>query len=198
MQPHGFVWRASSEYPRQKPFSSLEYPANALLHLGGPAGVGKSTLAKRLLADALVLSPDGVYRELQSTTALDNLDDTTSFAKAIDLMLERLQSALQTKQPVIVETTALYPGMRSTIARHAQDHDRPCHLLMLDASPGTCRQGVRRRGQDVPAEVVANYQRVWSELKPVLHNRKILKEHASVTVLDRRAINRLESITFSS
>ena len=139
MQPLGLIWRTRGR-PRAQPFSELSYPADAILHLGGLPGVGKSTLAYRLLGRHPALMPEMILAQLQAVT------ESASFSDAFEEMFARAGLSAAAGTPTVIETTALGSGAREEVLGLAAEYGRPCHLLLLDASFRACARGRVMRG----------------------------------------------------
>ena len=192
VHPHSLVWRTRGR-PRVAPFVELGYPKDAVLHLGGMPGAGKSTFARRLLGAVPVFSPDDFYSQARAERVSVNYTD--AFVELFSRAAAQVRARAAT--PIVIENTAAWTRVRSEVIEFAQQHGRACHLLLLDVSARACAQARAGRadGYRPPADVVSMYVEAWEEL--LAAPEQLLSEgYDSVTVLDRRSANRLQSISF--
>jgi predicted kinase len=155
------------------------------------SGAGKSVFARRLLADVSVFTLDDVHEELVAAGA--DSSPTVVFGE----LLARARVRAQASAPTVVETTGVWSPVRADVFVLAAEHERSCHMLLLDVPARVCARGraQRRSGYHPPPDVAAEYERAWTQL---LAAPEELDEegHASVVVLDRRAANCLRTISF--
>lgn len=181
--------------------SALTYPAGSLLVIGGPVGVGKSTLAGRLAAgcDAELISLDEHRRDEQQARGLPrDAYAPDCWAGAIERFERALDVALTAGRSVICDVTCVHDG-RVVYVMAAAQHQRPAHVIYLDGALALCRDGQRGRCAPVDDAKVADYVERWQELRRLLrdHPRRFLAEGwASAVVLDRQAADRLQAVVF--
>jgi predicted kinase len=183
IRPDGIEWLTAG-----RTAAELRYPANALLLVGGPSGAGKSTLAARAVAPGVpVLDPDATRAALEA-----------DWPRALAAFRAELGAAVAEPGPVVVVTTALRRGHRLGLARQAAAHGRPLHLLMLDADLALCRAGrAAQPAQRIHDGLFEHLVREWAALRRSLSAGAVPERAASVTVLDRPAVDALRRIAFS-
>jgi predicted kinase len=107
-------------------------------------------------------------------------------------------AASGSRSPLVVETTAGWESVRKDVLLLANAHQRPCHLLLLDASANVCARGraQRERGFNPSKDVAEHYEYAWRQLLGDPERLLVEEGHRSVVVLDRRAANCLRAINF--
>lgn len=143
--------------------------------IAGPNGVGKSTLAPRLMAEfgtQKFLNADEIAKELRP-------DDVAAAAvEAGRIMHRRIQAAMSERQSFALETTLSGMSLRNTIARLQQAEYFVRLAFLWVPSPEINVQRVRTRvqlgGHFVPEDdvrrrfgrAIYNFERVYRKLVP--------------------------------
>jgi predicted kinase len=171
----------------------LRYPADALLVIGGPSGAGKSTLAARVLAGAGAQDPDEVRAALAAARGVPLAE--VGWAEALARTRETYCERLAAGRGAVLVTTAVRAGHRIGLAKDAAAHGVSCHALMLDADAGLCRAGRRAQGEErIPAGLFEHLIREWAAFRRELAAGIEPPGFASVTILDREAVDALARI----
>jgi predicted kinase len=182
LAPAGVVWLRGSGGP-----AVLRYPAGALVVIGGPPGAGKSTLAARVVERMPVLDPDA------TRTALG-----VSWEDALAAWRSELRATLERGAGAVAVTTALRHGHRLGLAQAAASAAVPAHLVMLDAEPALCRAGRAAQGEPrIPDGLFQHLLREWGAFRRALSTATDAAPFDSITIVDRRAADRLRRVTAS-
>jgi predicted kinase len=223
LRPQGNVWLTSLtvtlggeqlqvDGERHAPVGELRFPEGSLVAFCGVPGVGKSTLADRVLpADTEMICVDELANELaQRDSRLAALEPQELWMRAFGELWQRLDASLERGQTTVVHLTGLKYWQQRGLARHAQRAGRPCHMILLDGDTDTCVDGQRARGfRQVPNERMDVYAEELAMLKLDIVDRfdddsyDAVKQvgmpvFASVTVLDRPAADQLQRVSFES
>jgi predicted kinase len=171
----------------------LRYAPDALLVIGGPSGAGKSALAARVLA-APPLDADEVRASLAAERGvpLAEVPWPVALARTRADYVRRLGRG----EGAVLVTTAVRRGHRLGLIKDATAAGVPCHLLMLDATLEQCRAGRTAQGEERISEgLFLHLIREWDAFRRELAAAEEPHDGvASVTVLDRQAVNALERI----
>jgi predicted kinase len=129
---------------------TVRIPVPALVVLVGPSGAGKSTWAERWVRPDQIISTDRL-RGLVGEGEDDQRAGTDAFA-VLDLVLERrLARGLVT----VIDSLGLDANKRAGWRDLAARHGVPVHAVVFDTPAEECRARNKRRGDPVPAKVVA-------------------------------------------
>jgi F420-dependent oxidoreductase-like protein len=129
---------------------TVRLPVPALVVLVGPSGAGKSTWAQRWFRPDQIVSTDRL-RGLVGEGDDDQRAGTDAFA-VLDLVLERrLTRGLVTVIDSLGLDAAKRAGWRDLAARHGV----AAHAVVFDTPAEECRARNKRRGDPVPAKIVA-------------------------------------------
>lgn len=179
--------------------TELHYPAGSMIVIGGPVGVGKSTLISRLApsSGARVISVDELRGDVQEQRGLRrDAYSVQAWEEAVVLFQEQMHDALHAGESVIVDVTAVMPWPRANLAALAHEHERPGHLLMLDGGLQLCLSGQAERHSPIEPDTVLDYVRHWERLKSDLlrGDLECVAGWTSVAVMDRPAANTLQRL----
>jgi hypothetical protein len=167
LAPTGVTWLRGSDGP-----AVLRYPPGSLVVIGGPPAAGKSTLAARVVDRARV----------------PLLDTQADLAVA-------LEAALAVGTGAVAVTTALRDDHQLRLTAAAAAAGVPAHLVLLDADADLCRAGRAAQGSERIAEDrFEDLLRGWEAFRRALAERAAADPFASVTILDRVAVNRLRRV----
>jgi predicted kinase len=160
--------------------------------IGGPSGAGKSTLAARVLATP-PLDADDVRAALAAERGVPVAD--VPWPVALARTRERYLRGLGAGEGAVVVATAVRRGHRIGLAKDAAAAGVGCHLLMLDAGLEQCYAGRAAQSEErIPESLFANLVREWVAFRRELAAGEPRDGVASVTVLDRQAVDALERI----
>ena len=170
----------------------LRYRPDALLVIGGPSGAGKSTLAARLFDSWL--DADDVRASLAAARGVPvaEIDWPEALARTRETYAQQLAGG----GGAVVVATAVRHGHRLRLAADADAAGVACHLLMLDASPELCRAGRAAQGEPprIADGLFEHLVREWDAFRRALARGALPDGIASVTVLDRAAVDALERV----
>jgi predicted kinase len=209
LRPEGVVWATSLPashlgddfaHPGERSVAmrSISLPKDALLVVGGMPGAGKSTLCRRLFPGLEVLSCEGVKEQMEGA------GEEVSLGFAASEAMRRWQKGASQPGPLVLEITALNSRMRMRIKHVAKRSGRPLHWVFLDVDPAVCRSRQAERGAAIDDDTMAMYEMLWGEAKADLCDDDglglqilYLDASASVCVLDQKAIDSLQEISFT-
>lgn len=171
-----------------RPAEALSYPSGSLLAMAGPAGVGKSTWADRLLdGPALVLSSDRMRKRVSGSE-----EDMEASDAAFSLVWSEALAALGRGQTVLIDSSGTYPAGEGypsaleSVASTARAAGAQAHLIVLTASREECLDGDASRARHVGEEVIDRMLGQLQELGERIAAREMGEAgFASVIVLDR-------------
>jgi predicted kinase len=172
----------------------LRYRADALVVVGGPSGAGKSTLAARVFEDPdAVLDADTVRAELAGARGVEAaaVDWPAALERTRADYLERLERG----NGAVLVATAVRRGHRLGLAKDAAAAGVSLHLLMLDADLELCRAGrAAQESERISDGLFEHLVYEWIAFRGSLERGEDLEGVASVTVLDRPAVDALERV----
>ncbi|MFF9892996.1 AAA family ATPase [Streptomyces albidoflavus] len=130
---------------------SLPLPLPSLMTLVGPAGAGKSTIARAVPASWRVELD--ALREMVS----DDPGDQLATADAVALYDQLLRARLRRRRPTLVDSTNTAPAHRVELIALAHAHGVLAVAIRVTAPLHRCiaRQARRPLSQQVPGRVVA-------------------------------------------
>ncbi|MFB7912989.1 AAA family ATPase [Streptomyces sp. NPDC056061] len=174
---------------------SLRFAVGDVVVVSGLPGSGKSTLIRRVA----------------TVRAVDSQDTRDRWARlmprplpyALYRPLVRLAhyaglwKCLCSGESVVVHDCGTQAWVRSWLARHARRRGRALHLLLLDVTPQTAREGQRERGRGVSGYAFARHRRAVGRLLRDAGDGLPPPGCASVVLLDREAAGLLRRIAFA-
>ena len=152
---------------------TVRLPVPALVVLVGPSGAGKSTWAERWFRPDQIVSTDRL-RGLVGDGEDDQRAGTDAFA-VLDLVLaRRLARGLVT----VIDSLGLDPAKRAAWRDLAARHGVPVHAVVFDTPAEECRARNKRRGDPVPAKVVAAQIKNHGEQRATVDGEGFAAVHA--------------------
>ncbi|WP_336116103.1 AAA family ATPase [Streptomyces sp. PTD9-10] len=174
---------------------ALLFGPGDLVVISGLPGSGKSTLMHRAVPGHRIDSQD----------ARDRWD--ARMPRFLPYALYRplvrlahyagLRRALGTGEGVVVHDCGTQSWVRSWLAREARRRGGTLHLLLLDVTPGTARQGQRERGRGVSRYAFGRHRRTTARLLRAVERGELPAGCGSAVVLDRDAADVLHRIAFT-
>ncbi|MFE7466926.1 AAA family ATPase [Streptomyces sp. NPDC057499] len=175
----------------------LHFAAGDVVVVSGLPGSGKSTLIRRVVAAA---------------HAVDSQDTRDRWAKVMPRLLPYalyrplvraahywgLWRVLRSGESAVVHDCGTQAWVRGWLARAARRRGRLLHLVLLDVSPQTAREGQRERGRGVSAYAFARHRRAVGRLLTATADGVLPAGCASAVLLDREAAGRLGRIVFTA
>jgi predicted kinase len=162
---------------------TIEIPARGVVVLVGPAGAGKSTLARRLFVADEVLSSDALRGALSGDEG-----DQSASRVAFSILHREIERRLAVGRLVVVDATNLQRVARSAILRRAAAARVPTIAIVLAVPPKVVHgRNARRAERVVPPQIV---DRHLDELARLGLDREAIAESltaegfASVVVLE--------------
>jgi hypothetical protein len=96
---------------------------------------------------------------------------------------------------VVAVTTARNHRHRLGVVHAAATAGLPAHLVVLDADAGLCRAGrAAQRSERISDGLFEDLLREWESFRRALAEHAVADPFASVTILDRLAVNRLRRL----
>ncbi|WUS99354.1 AAA family ATPase [Streptomyces sp. NBC_00708] len=174
----------------------LRFAAGDVVVVSGLPGSGKSTLIARAAPAHAVDSQDARDRWARR------------MPRSLPYVLYRpfvrlahywgLWRVLRSDASVVVHDCGTQTWVRARLARHARRRGRGLHLVLLDVSAGTAREGQRERGRGVSAYAFARHRRAVGRLLRDTEAGVLPRGCASAVLLDREAAGALARITFAN
>lgn len=158
---------------------TITVPDPALVLLVGPAGAGKSTLARRCFDAADVLSSDDLRARLSGSEA-----DQSVSGLAFRILHDRVAARLAEGRLTVVDATNVERTARRVLLDIAAQAGLPVVAIVLDLPVATClEQNGRRPGRTVEPGVV---ERQAAALRGALDRGQLWSEgFAEVHLLSR-------------
>ncbi|WP_225823017.1 AAA family ATPase [Streptomyces naphthomycinicus] len=178
----------------RSPHALLFGPRDLVVITGLP-GSGKSTLMHRAVTGHRIDSQD----------TRDHFD--ARVARRLPYALYRplvrlahyagLRRALRTGEGVVVHDCGTQAWVRAWLAREARRRGGTLHLLLLDVTPGTARQGQRERGRGVSRYAFRRHRRTTARLLRAVEKGELPAGCGAAVLLDRDAADVLNRIGFT-
>ncbi|MFF5335041.1 AAA family ATPase [Streptomyces sp. NPDC013181] len=174
---------------------ALRFAAGDVVVVSGLPGSGKSTLISRTAPAHAVDSQDTRDRWARR---LPRLLPYPLYRPLVRLAhYYGLWRVLRSGAPVVVHDCGTQSWVRARLARHARRHGRSLHLVLLDVSAETAREGQRERGRGVSAYAFARHRRAVGRLLRDTEAGLLPRGCASAVLLDRAAAGALTRIVFA-
>ncbi|MFJ3087069.1 AAA family ATPase [Streptomyces sp. NPDC086838] len=174
---------------------TLRFAAGDVVVVSGLPGSGKSTLIARAAPAYAVDSQDTRDRWARR---LPRLLPYLLYRPLVRLAhYWGLRRVLRSGAPVVVHDCGTQSWVRARLARHARRRGSRLHLVLLDVSAETAREGQRDRGRGVSAYAFARHRRAVGRLLKDTEAGLLPRGCASAVLLDREAATSLARITFA-
>ncbi|MFB8038849.1 AAA family ATPase [Streptomyces sp. NPDC056004] len=174
----------------------LRFAAGDVVVVSGLPGSGKSTLIRRAVTSA---------------HAVDSQDTRDRWARVMPRLLPYalyrplvraahywgLWRVLRSGESAVVHDCGTQSWVRGWLARDARRRGRGLHLVLLDVTPQTAREGQRERGRGVSGYAFARHRRAVARLLRATEAGLLPPGCASAVLLDREAAGRLGRIAFA-
>lgn len=132
----------------------LHFPQTALIVLAGPAGAGKSTLARRLFLPSQIVSSDDLRAAIADDPREQDANED-AFSVLRTIVERRLRRGLLT----VVDATSLTVRAREELLRLGRGQDVGVYLVVVNTPPAVCLARNAARERRVPDEVVHRHAR---------------------------------------
>ncbi|MET9659784.1 AAA family ATPase [Streptomyces sp. NPDC006510] len=193
--PHAPVVRDLRDRSGRSP-RGLRFAAGDVVVVSGLPGSGKSTLIRRAVTTA---------------HAIDSQDTRDRWARIMPRLLPYalyrplvraahywgLWRVLRSGESVVVHDCGTQSWVRGWLARDARRRGGVLHLVLLDVTPQTAREGQRERGRGVSGYAFARHRRAVGKLLRATEAGLLPPGCASAVLLDREAAGRLGRISFA-
>ncbi|GHE11227.1 ATP-binding protein [Streptomyces alanosinicus] len=169
-------------------------PADLVVMTGLP-GSGKSTLMRRAVPGRAIDSQDTRDR---FAARLPRFLPYALYRPLVRLAhYAGLRRALRSGQGVVVHDCGTQSWVRDWLARAARRRGGTLHLLLLDVTPETAREGQRERGRGVSRYAFRRHRRTAARLLGAVERGELPAGCGSAVLLDRAAADALRRIAFT-
>ncbi|MGC5344404.1 AAA family ATPase [Streptomyces sp. DT24] len=173
----------------------LYFGAGDVVVVSGLPGSGKSTLIRRTVDVRAIDSQD--VRDRWART-LPRLCPYTLYRPLVRIAHYRaLRRALLTGASLVVHDCGHQAWVRRWLARGALRRGRTLHLILLDVTPETARDGQRRRGRGVSGYAFARHRAAVARLLRAAEEGVLPPGCSSAVLLDRAAAGALTGLSFA-
>ncbi|MGW1164961.1 AAA family ATPase [Streptomyces sp. NPDC002550] len=174
---------------------ALTFGPRDLVVITGLPGSGKSTLMRRAVADRRIDSQDTRDR---FAARLPRALPYAFYRPLVRLAhYAGLRRALRTGEGVVVHDCGTQRWVRAWLAREARRRGGTLHLLLLDVTPDTAREGQRERGRGVSAYAFGRHRRTTARLLAAVERGELPAGCGAAVLLDRPAADALQRIMFT-
>ncbi|MGW1912442.1 AAA family ATPase [Streptomyces sp. NPDC002076] len=174
---------------------ALAFGPRDLAVITGLPGSGKSTLMRRAVTGARIDSQDTRDRW---AARLPAFLPYTLYRPLVRLAhYAGLRRALRTGEGVVVHDCGTQSWVRAWLAREARRRGGTLHLLLLDVTPETAREGQRERGRGVSGYAFRRHRRTTARLLDAVERGELPAGCGAAVLLDRPAANALRRIAFT-
>ncbi|WTO34997.1 ATP-binding protein [Streptomyces achromogenes] len=178
----------------RSPHALLFGPRDVVVVTGLP-GSGKSTLMHRAVAGRRVDSQDTRDRW---QARVPGFLPYALYRPLVRLAhYAGLRRALRTGEGLVVHDCGTQPWVRAWLAREARRRGGTLHLLLLDVSPETARQGQRERGRGVSRYAFRRHRRATARLLRAVERGELPGGCGAAVLLDRDAADVLARVGFT-
>ncbi|WP_189980867.1 AAA family ATPase [Streptomyces capoamus] len=176
------------------PHALLFGPRDLVVVTGLP-GSGKSTLMHRAVTGHRIDSQDARDRW---AARLPRRLPYALYRPLVRLAhYAALRRALRTGEGVVVHDCGTQAWVRAWLAREARRRDSTLHLLLLDVSPETARQGQRERGRGVSRHAFRRHRRTTARLLRAAERGELPAGCGAAVLLDRDAADVVTRVGFA-
>lgn len=174
---------------------SLRFTAGDVVVVSGLPGSGKSTLIARTAPAHAIDSQDTRDRW---AARLPRLVPYALYRPLVRVAhYWGLRRALRSGASVVVHDCGTQAWVRGWLARDARRRGRSLHLVLLDVTPQTAREGQRARGRGVSGYAFARHRGAVARLLRDTGAGLLPPGCTSAVLLDRDAAGLLTRITFA-
>ncbi|MDN3262079.1 AAA family ATPase [Streptomyces sp. CSDS2] len=178
----------------RSPHALLFGPRDLVVVTGLP-GSGKSTLMRRAVTGRRVDSQDTRDRW---QARVPGFLPYALYRPLVRLAhYAGLRRALRTGEGLVVHDCGTQPWVRAWLARAARRRGGTLHLLLLDVSPETARQGQRERGRGVSRYAFRRHRRATARLLRAVEKGQLPGGCGAAVLLDRDAADVLARVGFT-
>lgn len=185
--------------------TKLCYPKGSILAIGGLYGIGKTTLAKKIAAQAEVTTIDP---DITADALGIKWGEEGSFSTIYEAVWQEIDSALEQGSNVVCTMPMIAVWQRRGLAVRAVEHSQELHYLFLDGNAELSMQGQHQRGRVVEDSYNQKLLADWNDLRSyiampfsenLVHHELFensFSDAVSLALFDRQAVDSIESVCF--